>query len=90
MLLSQSITIYDFFKGQNAVNLKEEILNTIKYLDIGKFLHLGMDGAARTGNVLDLINGHRVADGFQKTLEIGLCSLHIVYGVFQTAMIKPG
>ena len=50
----------------NAVSLKEELLNAIKDLDIGKFLHLGMDGPSTNWNVLDLINDHQVANGFQK------------------------
>ena len=33
-----------FLQRPNAVNLKEEILNAIKDLDMGNFLHLGMDG----------------------------------------------
>ena len=40
-------------------------------------------------NVLDLINDHQVVNGFQKTLDIGSCSMHIPHGVFQTEMIKP-
>ena len=32
-----------FLQRLNAVNLIEEILNAIKYLDTKKFLHLGLD-----------------------------------------------
>ena len=58
----------------DAVNLKEEILNAIKDLDLGKFLHLGMDGLSKrfdSLDLLDLINDHQFASGFQKTLDIG-------------------
>ena len=41
-------------------------------------------------NVLNLINDHQVANEFQNTLDIGSCLLHILHGVFQTGMIKPG
>ena len=80
MLPSQSIT----------ENLNEEILNAIKDLDIGKFLHLGMDGPSTNWNVLDLKNNHQAANGFQKVLDIGSCSLHILHDAFQTGMNKPG
>ena len=62
----------------------------IKDLDMGKFLNLGMDGPSTNWNVLDLINDHQVANGFQKTLDIGSCSLHILHGAFQTGIMKPG
>ena len=58
----------------DAVNLKEEILNAIKDLDLGKFFHLGMDGLSKrfdSLDLLDLINDHQFASGFQKTLDIG-------------------
>ena len=51
----------------NAVNLKKEVLNAIKDLDMGKFLHLGMDEPRTNWNVLDLITDNQVAIGFQKT-----------------------
>ena len=48
--VAQSV-YYDsrFLQRRNAVNLKREILNAIKYLVMGKFL---------------LINDHQVANGF--------------------------
>ena len=63
--VAQSV-FYDsqFLQRRNAVNLKGEILNAIKYLVMGKFLHLGMDGLSTNWNVLDLINDHQVANGF--------------------------
>ena len=63
--VAQSV-YYDsrFLQRRNAVNLKREILNAIKYLVMGKFLHLGMDGLSTNWNVLDLINDHQVANGF--------------------------
>ena len=79
-----------FLQRPNAVNLKEEILNAIKNLDIGKFLHLSIDGPNANWNVLDLINDCQVANGFQKTLAIGSCSFHTVHGAFQIGMIKSG
>ena len=79
-----------FILNPNAVNLTEELLNAIKDLDMGKFLHLGMDGPNTNWNVLDLINDHQVANGFQKTLDIGSCSLHILHGAFQTGIMKLG
>ena len=39
-------SVYDnsqFLQRSNTVNLKEEILNVIKDLYMGKFLHLGID-----------------------------------------------
>ena len=62
----------------------------IKDLDMGKFLNLGMDGPSTNWNVLDLINDHQIASGFQKTLGIGSCSLHILHGAFQTKIMKQG
>ena len=89
--VAQSV-YYDswFLQKLNAVNLKEEILNAFEGLDMGKFLHLGMDGPSTNWNVLNLINDHQVANGFQKTLHIGSCSLHILHRAFQTGMIRPG
>ena len=61
----------------DAVNLKEEILNAIKDLDLGKFLHLVMDQLSKRFDLLDLfdlINDQQFASGFQKTLDIGSCS----------------
>ena len=57
---------------------------------MGKFLHLGMDGPSANWHVLGLINDHQDANGFQKTLDIGSCSLHILHGAFQTGIMKPG
>ena len=65
-------------------------MNAFEGLDMGKFLHLGMDGPSENWNVLNLINDHQVANGFQKTLDIGSCFLHILHGAFQTGMIRPG
>lgn len=70
----------------NAVNLKKEVLNAIKDLDMGKFLQLGMDEPRTNWNVLDLITDHQVAIGFQKTYDIGSCWLHNLHGAFQTGM----
>ena len=36
-----------------------------------------MGGSSTNWNVLNLINDHQVANGFQKTLDIGSCFLHI-------------
>ena len=63
-----------FLQMPDVVNLKEEILNAIKDLDLGKFLHLGMDGLSNrfdSLDLLDLINDHQFSSGFQKTLDIG-------------------
>ena len=49
-----------------------------------------MDGTSTNWNVIDKINDHQVGNGFQKTLDIGSCSLHILHDVFQTGVIKPG
>ena len=76
MLLSQFITIHE---RPNAVNLKEEILNAIKDLGMGKFLHLGMDGPSTNWNVLDLINDHQVANEFQKILDIVLVLVRYIF-----------
>ena len=85
--VAQSV-YYDsrFLQRPNAVNIKEEILNAIKDLDMGTFLHPGMDEPNTNWNVLDLINSHQVANGFQKTLDIGSCLLHIFHDAFQTGM----
>ena len=66
--VAQSV-YYDsqFLQMSNAVNLKKEVLNAIKDLDMGKFLHLGMDEPRTNWNVLDLITDNQVAIGFQKT-----------------------
>ena len=87
---SVSLLQFKVYTKTNAVNIKEELLNTIKDFDMGKFIHLGMDGPSTNWNVLDLINDHQVANGFQKTLDIGSCSLHILHGAFQTGIMKPG
>lgn len=89
--VAQSV-YYDsqFLQMPNAVNLKKEVLNAIKDLDTGKFLHLGMDEARKNWNVLDFITDHQVAIGFQKTYDIGSCWLHNLHGAFQTGMIKHG
>ena len=79
-----------FLQRPNVVNLKEEIMNAIQYVDVGKFLHLGMDGPSTNWNVLDLINDHQVVNEFQKALDIGSCLLHILHSALQTGMIKPG
>ena len=88
--VAQSV-YYDsqFLQRPNIVYVKEEILIAIKDLDMGKFFHWGMDGPRMNWNVLDLISDHQVASGFQKTLDIGSCSLHILHVAFQTGMIKP-
>ena len=57
---------------------------------MGKFLDRGMDRLSTNWSVLDLISGHQVASGFQKTLDIGSCLVHILHGASQTRMIKPG
>ena len=79
-----------FLQRPNVVNLKEEIMNAIQYVDVGKFLHLGMDGPSTNWNVLDFTYDHQVANEFQKILDLGSCLLHIVHSAFQTGMIKPG
>ena len=67
-----------FILRPNAVNLKEELLNAVKDLDVGKFLHLGMDGPSTNWNVLDL-NDHQVANGFQHwTLVLFPCIFFMV------------
>ena len=48
-----------------------------------------MDGPSTNWNVIDLINDHQVAIRFQKTLDIGSCSLHILHGAFQTPKVFP-
>ena len=42
----------------------------------------------RTG--MYLTNDHQVANGFQKTLDIGSCSLDILHGTFQSRIMKLG
>ena len=71
-----------FPQRPNTANLKQEILNAIKDMDMGKFLHLGMDGPRRNWPP-------SCQYGFQKALDIGSCSLHILHGAFQTGMILP-
>ena len=79
-----------FILRPNVVNVKEELLNASKGLDMGTFLHLGMDGPSANWHVLSLINDHQVANDFQKTLDISSCSLPILHGAFQTGIMKPG
>ena len=55
-------------------------------LDRAKFLQLAMDGPSVNWVVLDLLNEQQLASGFQSTVSIGSCSLHILHGVFQTGM----
>ena len=55
-----------------------------------RFRSAESDGLSTNWNVLDLINDHQVANGFQNTLDIGSCLLHILHGAFQTGMIKLG
>ena len=47
-----------------------------------------MDGPTTNWNVLDIIDDERVANGVQKTVNIGSCSLHILHGAFQTGFTK--
>ena len=47
-----------------------------------------MDGPTTNWNVLDIIDDERVANGVQKTINIGSCSLHILHGAFQTGFTK--
>ena len=68
--------------------MKEEISTSIKVLDSRKFLQLAMDGPTTNWNVLDIIDDERVANGVQKTVNIGSCSLHILHGAFQTGFTK--
>ena len=77
--VAQSV-YYDsrFILRSNAVSLKEELLNSIKDLDMGKFLHLGMDRPSTNWNVLALINDHQVVNGFQKTLVLVPCIFFMV------------
>ena len=67
--------------------MKEEISTSIKVLD-RKILQLAMDRPTTNWNVLDIIDDERVANGVQKTVNIGSCSLHILHGAFQTGFTK--
>ena len=48
-----SVSLLQFLQRLNVVNLKEEIMNAVKDLDMGKSLHLGIDGPSINWNVLD-------------------------------------
>ena len=65
-------------------------MNAIKDLDMVKILHLDMDGPSTDCNVIELINDHQVATGFQKTSELDSYLLKIYHDVFQSRIIKPG
>ena len=69
-----------FVQRPNAVNIKKEVLSAIKDLDMGKFLHLGMDGPSTNWNVLDLINDCQVVSGFKNhwTLVLVHCIFFMV------------
>lgn len=79
---------FRFLLRPNASNLAEEVLTSIKVFENQKFLQLAMDGPSTNWNVLEHIDDERVANVFQKTLNIGSCSLHILHGAFQTGMSK--
>ena len=83
-------TYYDskFLLRPNADNLTEEIFSAITDLDRSKFLHLAMDGPNTNWLVLDNVDDRQVSDGFNKTLQLGSCTLHILHGAFQTGIKK--
>ena len=71
-------------------DLKCELVQLIRGLDMAKFLRLLMDGQNTNWNVSNLINNLLVENEYKNLIEIGSCSLHTVHGAFQTDVTKTG
>ena len=65
-------------------------MNAIRDFDMGKFLHLGMDGPSTNWNVLDLLNDHQVTNGVLKNIGHWFLFVACSSWCFPNGMIKPG
>ena len=74
-----------FLGHTTPIDFLKIIIDGLTDLDLSKQIQLLMDGPSVNSKVLSVINKDREEAGLSKSINIGGCNLHVVYGAVQSA-----
>ena len=76
-----------FVYRPNAVNLTNEIIDSIKEFDAIKMTMLGMDGPNVNWAIFEKVNKERETHEHPPLHNIGSCGLHSIHGAFESGIL---